>query len=71
MWTNTPAALRLCLLIGLSVLLFNRRWPRPLRMAAVTLLLVVGGIQLAAFARYLELDAGLIDHLPRLHYFEF
>ncbi len=71
MWTHTPAALRLCILIGLSPMLFNRRWPRPLRMAAAPLVLVVGGAQLGALARTLGLDAGLIDRLPRLHYFEF
>jgi len=71
MWTRTPFALRLCIIVGLSVLIFARRWPRPLRLAAVTIALVVGGVQLAAMLRYLGLDAGLVDHLPRLHYFEF
>ena len=71
MWTRTPFALRLCIIVGLSVLIFARRWPRPLRLAALTIALVVGGVQLAALLRYLGLDAGLVDHLPRLHYFEF
>ncbi|HUI19182.1 MAG TPA: hypothetical protein VL244_16055 [Alphaproteobacteria bacterium] len=71
MWTRTPTALRLCILVALSVLLFNRRWPRSLRTAAATLALVVGGVQFAALVKYLGLDAGLVDRLPRLHYFEF
>ena len=71
MWTRTPWPCRVCILVGLSVLLFNRRWPRPLRTAAATLCLVVGGVQLGALVKYLGLDAGLVDRLPRLHYFEF
>jgi hypothetical protein len=71
MWTQTSSALRLCILIGLAVLLFNRRWPRPLRLAAATLALVVGGVQLAALVKFLGLDFGLVDRLPRLHYLEF
>ncbi|MFI5020427.1 MAG: hypothetical protein ACHQRJ_02075 [Alphaproteobacteria bacterium] len=71
MWTRTVPALRVCILAAVAVLLFNRRWPRPLRMAAATLALVVGGVQLAFLLRYLGLDAGLVDRLPRLHYFEF
>ena len=71
MWIGTSWALRLCIVVCLSVLLFSRRWPRPLRLAAVVLVLVVGGVQLAALVKYLELDSGLVDRLPRLHYFEF
>ncbi|MGO8867124.1 MAG: hypothetical protein ACLQME_11540 [Alphaproteobacteria bacterium] len=71
MWTRSPWALRVCILVGLSVLLLNRRWPRPLRVLAATLFLVVGGVQLLALVKYLGLDAGLVDRLPRLHYFEF
>jgi len=71
MWTHAPAALRLCILIGLLPLLFNRRWPRALRMAAAPLVLVAGGVQLAALLKLMGLDGGLVDRLPRLHYFEF
>ena len=71
MWTRTPVALQVCILVGLSVLLFNRRWPRPLRTAAATLCLVVGGVQFGALVKHLGLDAGLVGRLPRLHYFEF
>ncbi|MGO8867120.1 MAG: hypothetical protein ACLQME_11520 [Alphaproteobacteria bacterium] len=71
MWTQAPVALRLCILLGILVLLFNRRWPRPLRTAAALIALVVGGNQLAALARSQGLDGGLVERLPRLHYFEF
>ena len=70
-WTDTPSALRVCLLVCLSPLMFNRRWPRPLRLVAGTLLLVVAGVQLGTAAKFLGLDGGLVDRLPRLHYFEF
>ncbi|MGO8867127.1 MAG: hypothetical protein ACLQME_11555 [Alphaproteobacteria bacterium] len=71
MWARTSPALRACILLCLSVLLFNRRWPRPLRMAVGTLLIVVGGVQLAALAKYLEWAPTLIDRLPRFQFFEF
>jgi len=71
MWTAAPRALRLCILIGLLVVLFSRRWPRSLRMAAAPLILVVGGVQLTTVASSIGMDAGLIGGLPRLHYLEF
>ena len=71
MWARTSPALRACILLCLSVLLFNRRWPRPLRMALGTLLIVVGGVQLAAVVKYLGWVPQLIDRLPRFQFFEF
>ena len=71
MWARTSWALRLCIVVCLSVLLFSRRWPRPLRMAAATLFVVVAGVQLVAFIKYMALFPALIDRLPRFQFFEF
>jgi hypothetical protein len=71
MWTRTPLALRVTILVALSVLLLDRCWPRPLRVLVGTLVLLVGGVQALALMKYLGLDGGLVDRLPRPHYFEF
>ena len=71
MWSWTSAALRASVLVCLSALLFNRRWPRPLRLAAIILLLVVGGVQLTALVKYLGWYPTLVDRLPRFQFLEF
>ena len=71
MWRWTSPALRVCVLVSLAALLFNRRWPRALRIAVAVLVLVVGGVQLTALVKYLGWLPSLVDRLPRFQFFEF
>jgi hypothetical protein len=71
MWAQTSWALRLCVLLSLSAVLYLRRWPRPLSLAAGALALIVGGVQVMALVKYLGFASVLVDRLPRVQFFEF
>ncbi len=66
-----PWLIRLVILGGLAVLLFNRRWPRYLRVAVGTLALVIGVSQPLGLARALGIGSSLLERLPRAFYLEF
>lgn|GEM_PF-3030812 len=71
LWRRVPIALNLCFLLALGALIYTRRWPRPLRIVLLVLLLMVGGTQIWIIAQANGFFGGRLDRLPRPHYFEF
>src|SRR5205807_6545739 len=71
LWHDVPLGIQLVVLLAISVLLLGVRWSRSLRVVVMSLVLVVGGTQLATVARAAGLSPGLFERLPRPLYMEY
>lgn len=66
-----PWPVRAIILTGLAALLFNRRWPRYLRITVSVLALVICISQALGIPRAYGIASSLFERLPRAFYLEF